>query len=223
MNEVVLTGIYKSYRHGSGEELPVLRGLDLRVRRGEVVSIQGSSGSGKSTLLHLMAGLDRPDSGTITWDGAACSGWSGGQWARWRLGRLGFVFQSYHLLPELTVRENVMVPGWLAGRPDAARADELLEEVGLASRASHRPGELSGGEQQRAAIARSLANDPELILADEPTGNLDPGTAETVIKLLLDLAVRKQKALVLVTHDPDLARRAETCRILREGQLHPVS
>lgn len=222
MKEVVLSGIYKSYRLGSAGELSVLRGLDLRVRRGEVVSIQGSSGSGKSTLLHLMAGLDRADRGKIEWDGADCTGWSAAQWARWRLGKLGYVFQAYHLLPELTLRENVMVPGWVAGHPDRRRADELLAEVGLAERASHRPGELSGGEQQRAAIARALANDPELILADEPTGNLDPATAETVIKLLLDLAARKQKALVLVTHDPDLARRAETCRVLREGQLHPA-
>lgn len=170
-----------------------------------------------------MAGLDRPGSGSITWDGESCCGWSRGQWARWRLAKLGFVFQSYHLLPELTVRENVMIPGWLAGRPDPHRADQLLAEVGLSERAAHRPGELSGGEQQRAAIARALANDPELILADEPTGNLDPATAESVIKLLLDLAARKQKALVLVTHDPELARRAETCRVLRAGQLHPLS
>ncbi|GAB4249424.1 MAG: ABC transporter ATP-binding protein [Candidatus Methylacidiphilales bacterium] len=223
MKEVVLTGIYKSFRHGTGEELPVLCGLDLVVRRGEVVSIQGSSGSGKSTLLHLMAGLDRPNAGSISWDGSPCHGWSRGQWARWRLAKLGFVFQSYHLLPELTVRENVMVPGWLAGRPNPGRADQLLKEVGLGERAGHRPGELSGGEQQRAAIARALANDPELILADEPTGNLDPATAEIIIKLLLDLAARKQKALVLVTHDPDLARRAEISRVLRAGQLHPVS
>jgi ABC-type lipoprotein export system ATPase subunit len=166
-----------------------------------------------------MAGLDRPGKGSILWDGEDCTRRDGRAWARWRLEKLGFVFQAYHLLPELSVLENVMVPGWLARRPDPARATQLLKEVGLWERSHHRPSELSGGEQQRVAIARALANDPEMVLADEPTGNLDPETAGIVIKLLLDLVVQKQKALVLVTHDPGLAGQAGACWLLRDGKL----
>lgn len=214
-----LEKIAKAYRTGNLEELKVLRDLDFEVKDGEVTSIRGASGSGKSTLLNLIGALDTPTAGRVLWEGQDISRWPKDERAEWRLQKVGFIFQSYHLLPELTVLENVMVPSWLARNPDEKRAEKLLGEVGLGGRLKHLPGELSGGEKQRVAIARAMSQDPALILADEPTGNLDRNSAETVMKLLLDLARQKKKALVLVTHDQGLAERAESRWDLAEGKL----
>lgn len=214
-----LEKIAKAYRTGNLEELKVLRDLDFEVRDCEVTSIRGASGSGKSTLLNLIGALDSPTAGRVLWEGRDIARWPKDERAEWRLKKVGFIFQSYHLLPELTVLENVMVPSWLARNPDEKRAGKLLGEVGLDGRLKHLPGELSGGEKQRVAIARALSQDPALILADEPTGNLDRNSAETVMKLLLDLARQKKKALVLVTHDQGLAERAESQWDLAEGKL----
>lgn len=214
-----LEKIGKAYRTGNLQELKVLKDLDFEIKASEVASIRGASGSGKSTLLNLIGSLDTPTDGRVLWNGEDIAKWSKDERADWRLQKVGFIFQAYHLLPELTVLENVMVPCWLARKPDEKRAETMLEEVGLSGRLKHLPGELSGGEQQRVAIARAMSHDPDLILADEPTGNLDRSSAETVIKLLLDLARQKKKALVLVTHDQGLAERAESRWDLAEGKL----
>jgi len=214
-----LEKIGKAYKTGNLQELKVLKDLDFEIHASEFASIRGASGSGKSTLLNLIGALDTPTSGRIYWQEQDISQWSKDERAVWRLNKVGFIFQSYHLMPELTVLENVMVPGWLARKPDEKRAAHILEEVGLGGRLRHLPGELSGGEQQRVAIARAMSHDPELILADEPTGNLDRTSAEAVMKLLLDLARQKKKALILVTHDQGLAERAESRWDLAEGKL----
>lgn len=218
MDSIELKKVGKVYRRGS-EEVEVLRGVDLLIRDGERLSVTGVSGSGKTTLLNLMGGLDRPDSGQIYWDGKLLSGKSVSQLARWRGTRIGFIFQTYHLLDELTVLENTCLPASLARLDREREARELLEEVGLSHRLEHRAFELSGGEQQRAVIARALVNDPDLILADEPTGNLDADNTAKILKLLLDLTRERKKALVLVTHEPDVARRAERQIHLRDGQI----
>jgi len=218
VDSIELKKVGKVYRRGS-EEVEVLRGVDLLIRDGERLSVTGVSGSGKTTLLNLMGGLDRPDSGQIYWDGKLLSGKSVSQLARWRGTRIGFIFQTYHLLDELTVLENTCLPASLARLDREREARELLEEVGLSHRLEHRAFELSGGEQQRAVIARALVNDPDLILADEPTGNLDADNTAKILKLLLDLTRERKKALVLVTHEPDVARRAERQIHLRDGQI----
>lgn len=215
-----LESIDKEFPFGRGSAVPVLQGLDLELGGQGVTAIRGASGSGKTTLLNLIGGLDRPTRGRVLVDGEDRGGWSPAALAAWRNRRIGFVFQSYHLLPELTVLENVALPAWMGRRDGIARARELVAQVGLEARAAHRPGELSGGEQQRAAVARALVNDPDLILADEPTGNLDAGNREAVLDLLLALSRQSQKALVLVTHDDAVARRAARVLELRDGRLH---
>jgi ABC-type lipoprotein export system ATPase subunit len=218
MSLLVLESVSKHYRSGAGK-LRVLSNVTMEVNPGELAAVCGASGCGKTTLLNLIGGLDRPSGGTIRWDGDDITLRSAEELAAWRLARVGFVFQSYHLLPELTLIENVQVPAWLARRNRREEALELLRAVGLSDRAEHRPSQLSGGEQQRAAIARALINDPGLILADEPTGNLDPETAQSVMNLLLDLARQKKKALLLVTHDRDIARQASRRYRLKAGEL----
>jgi predicted ABC-type transport system involved in lysophospholipase L1 biosynthesis ATPase subunit len=196
--------------------LQVLRGVDLDVAKGESVSIRGESGSGKSTLLNLLAGLDAPDEGTVTWDGSSDTG------ARRRSGYLGMVFQSFYLVPELDACANVLLARRILGGIDAAarsRALELLEQVGLAGRAHHLPSQLSGGERQRVALARSLINHPRLIVADEPTGNLDERTGNAVVELLLGLCTSATTALILVTHNAAHAAKTRRSLVLTAGAL----
>jgi putative ABC transport system ATP-binding protein len=200
--------------------LTILHPLDLTIASGHVAAITGPSGSGKSTLLGLLAGLDAPSTGRIVIDGSDITAMSEDDLARFRGTRIGFVFQFFHLLPSLTALENVRVPLEIAGAADpATRADGLLSEVGLAARRHHYPSQLSGGEQQRVAIARALANDPAILLADEPTGNLDSATGLQVIDLLIDVNRRRKTTVVLVTHDPELAARADTTIALRDGRV----
>jgi putative ABC transport system ATP-binding protein len=203
-----------------GRLLTILDHVSLDVRAGEVVAVTGPSGSGKSTLLGLLAGLDRPTAGTITVAGAEVSALGEAALARFRRDTIGYVFQSYHLIPTLTAAENVAVPLELTGEPDApARAHALLAEVGLGERAHHYPAQLSGGEQQRVALARAMARRPAVVLADEPTGNLDSATGAQVIDLLLALNRERGSTLVLVTHDPALAGRADRVVPLRDGRV----
>jgi putative ABC transport system ATP-binding protein len=205
----------------SGRQLvTVLDGVTLEVPAGQFVTVTGPSGSGKSTLLGLSAGLDRPTAGAVRVDGTDLAALDEDRLARFRLARVGYVFQSFHLIPTLTALENVAVPLELAGARDAAgRARALLGEVGLAERTHHYPVQLSGGEQQRVALARAFANEPPLLLADEPTGNLDSATGAQVIDLLVARHRRRAATLVLVTHDPDLAGRAERVVELRDGRV----
>lgn len=200
--------------------LTILDGIDLEIAAGELVAIVGPSGSGKSTLLGLMAGLDRPSSGSVRLDGVALEGLGEDQLALLRREKVGFVFQSFHLLENLTARENVLVPLELVGAQDAReRTDELLEQVGLGERGHHYPTQLSGGEQQRVALARAFASRPSILLADEPTGNLDSETGAHVLDLLLDLREARGTTLVLVTHDPAIAARADREVHLRGGRI----
>ncbi len=200
--------------------LTILHPLDLEIGRGEVVGVVGPSGSGKSTLLGLIAGLDSPTTGTIVVDGNEITRYGENALASVRSKSIGFVFQSFHLLPALTALENVALPMEIAGRREAlSRARSLLEQVGLAARADHYPAQLSGGEQQRVAIARAFSNDPPLLLADEPTGNLDTATGRQIIDLLISLNLTAGTTLVLVTHDRDLAALAPRQLMLEGGHL----
>ena len=203
-----------------GRSLTILDGITLDVGAGEVCAITGPSGSGKSTLLGLVAGLDRPSSGSIAVAGIEITRLDEDALARFRRDTLGYVFQSYHLIPTLTAVENVAVPLEIAGAPNAlGRARALLGDVGLGERAHHYPVQLSGGEQQRVALARAVALDPGLLLADEPTGNLDSATGAQIIELLLGLKRRRGSTLVLVTHDEALARHADRVVKLHDGRI----
>ena len=218
-----LRNVTRSFQQG-GETLHVLNGIDLTIRRGEVVALVGESGSGKSTLLQIAGLLDTPTSGDITIEGVQASQASDAERTRLRLQHLGFVYQFHHLLPELSARENVAVPQMLAGvsyEEATAQADALLVSLKLGARLSHRPGALSGGEQQRVAIARALAGGPSLILADEPTGNLDPATSESVFAMFMSLARSQKLSLLVATHNMDLARRMDRIVSLRAGGIIP--
>jgi len=208
----------KSFRLGSST-LEILRGLDLTVLRGETVFLCGASGAGKSTLLYTLAGLERPTTGEVRFENEDLYSVSAARQAELRNTRMGFVFQSYMLLPELTALENVALPGLIGGRPDLARAAGLLKQVGLADRSGHLPSELSGGEQQRVAIARSLVNRPSMLFADEPTGNLDSRTGGEIVDLLLGLAREHGTTLLAVTHDTNLAARGDRILHIRDGAL----
>lgn len=214
-----------SRRYQDGDHyLDVLNDINLCITEGEMLAIVGSSGSGKSTLLHCMGGLDRPTTGEVLYQEHAIHQWNSNQLADWRNRELGFIYQFHHLLPEFTALENVAMPLLIAGNSVAkaqARAQLLLERVGLAQRLTHRPAELSGGERQRVAIARALANEPRLVLADEPTGNLDDTTAEQVFDLLLELNEELNTAFVIVTHDQELAAKLPRTMTLHYGQLAP--
>jgi lipoprotein-releasing system ATP-binding protein len=216
-------GLRKSYPSGEGRLL-VLEGIDLVVGPGQVVAILGASGSGKSTLLHVVGTLDRPDAGSVRIEGREMASAGEEERASLRNRSIGFVFQYHHLLSEFTALENAAMPLLIAGwTRDAAqtRAEELLALVGLSQRASHRPGQLSGGEQQRIAVARALANDPVLVLADEPTGNLDRATGEALYELLYSVARQGRQSWVVATHNEYLARMADTRWRLEDGTLKP--
>ena len=216
---IELRGVSKTVPSGTGS-LTILHPLDLTIDRGRVVAITGPSGSGKSTLLGLIAGLDAPSEGHIFLDGVDITALTEDELAKLRGARVGIVFQFFHLLPSLTAFENVLVPMEIAGvRRAHQRARMLLAEVGLTDRAHHYPSQLSGGEQQRVAIARALANDPPVLLADEPTGNLDSTTGRQIIDLLLSIHQERGTTFVLVTHDPDLARVADQSIALRDGRI----
>jgi lipoprotein-releasing system ATP-binding protein len=227
MNTILTArGLRKTYRGGDGSRLDVLQSVDLAVFRGEVVAIVGASGAGKSTLLHLLGALDDPSAGEIALDAVAYSSLSSARRDEVRNRRIGFVFQFHHLLREFTALENVMMPMLIGGAPvDKARsrAEELLAAVGLAGRMTHRPTMLSGGEQQRCAVARALVHDPNVVLADEPSGNLDYANGVRVHDLLFGLAREFETALVVVTHNRSLAERADRVLLLDNGRLTPVS
>ncbi len=205
-----------------GQRLDVLRGIDLSIKRGEIVALVGASGSGKSTLLQIAGLLDTPTSGDIVIEGVNASTASDDERTRLRLKHLGFVYQFHHLLPEFTACENIAIPQMIAGVPyakAAARARELLAGLGLEKRAEHRPAALSGGEQQRVAIARALAGEPSLVFADEPTGNLDPATSESVFALFMSLAKSRGFSAVVATHNIELAKRMDRVVTLNNGRI----
>lgn len=222
MSVLVAQGIVKTYRGGDGGILSILNGVDLTVGRGEMVAIVGASGAGKSTLLHVLGALDLPSRGTVILDGERVEGRTDEELAVLRNRKVGFVFQFHHLLREFSALENVMMPLRIGGVdiPEArSRAEILLAKVGLSGRMHHRPGQLSGGEQQRTAVARALAMDPALILADEPSGNLDHGNANRLHDLLSELARDMEIGMVVVTHNAALAGRADRVLLLEDGVL----
>ena len=218
---IELSSVSKTVTSG-GSPLTILHPTSFQIARGRAVAITGPSGSGKSTLLGLIAGLDAPTTGRISLDGTDITALGEEQLARLRGEKVGIVFQFFHLLPSLTAYENVLVPMEIAGvRDPATRARALLDDVGLANRGHHYPSQLSGGEQQRVAIARALANDPPIVLADEPTGNLDSATGRQVIDLLVSVNRNRGRTLVLVTHDRELAAFADEVIALRDGRVVP--
>ena len=218
--------LHKSYQMGASE-VKVLRGVNLEVKQGEFVAIVGSSGSGKSTLLHILGALDKPDKGTVGFDGSDLDRLSSGRLNKFRNKKVGFIFQFYHLLDELNVMENVYLPamagksiiGWLGSSKQAKeRAKKLLEQLGLGERSNHKPYQLSGGERQRVAIARALMNEPELLLADEPTGNLDWTTGNDILKVFVELN-KKGQTIIMVTHDQRIAQTADRIMVLTDGKI----
>ena len=223
MSEALLSarGLHKTYMLGQ-RSLEVLRGVDVELQRGEFLALRGASGAGKSTLLHLLGGLDAPNQGEILLAGRNLAKLGRRELARLRSKEVGFIFQAYYLLPELDALENVCLPARMARTPASeaeARGRELLARVGLGERLEHKPYELSGGEQQRVAIARAMINQPDLILADEPTGNLDSHTGEEIIELLCALRDEKQTTLIMATHDSRVAARAPKVVELVDGQI----
>ena len=227
-NDIILEahGLHRSYWMGAAE-VSVLRGVDLKVRKGEFVAVVGASGSGKSTLLHILGALDTPDEGFVKFDGQDLRRLSGRQLNQLRNKKVGFVFQFFHLLDELNVMENVFLPamvsksvlGWLVSRGRAkARAAELLDQLGLAHRLNHKPYQLSGGERQRVAIGRALMNSPELLLVDEPTGNLDSATGNDILCIFEQLH-RTGQTIVMVSHDERIAKRAQRMITLADGKI----
>jgi putative ABC transport system ATP-binding protein len=216
---IELRDVSKTVTSGT-HPLTILRPLTITIPKGQFLAIVGASGSGKSTLLGLIAGLDAPSSGSVVIDGTDITRLGEDELARLRGEKIGFVFQFFHLIPSLTAYENILVPMEIAGAPDApARARRLLDEVGLTDRGHHYPSQLSGGEQQRVALARALANDPPILLADEPTGNLDTTNGRHILELLQGIHRARQTTLVLVTHDRELAAVAEARIVLRDGAV----
>ena len=211
------TGIVKNYGI-----LPVLKGVDISIAKGEIVSISGSSGAGKSTLLHILGTLDKPDRGTVSLDNVQINQLQGKKLAAFRNRHIGFVFQFHHLLPEFSALENVCIPGWIAGRRKKevmGKASSLLEILGLENRGEHKPGELSGGEQQRVAVARALINNPSIIMADEPTGNLDSANAKELHNLFINLRSQFQQTFLIVTHNEELAQLSDRILHMKDGKI----
>ena len=210
--------LFRSFNVGEAE-VPVLRGLSLSIKRNERLFLSGASGAGKSTLLYTLAGLERPDSGSVIIDGKSLYELSSTDQTIFRNEKIGYVFQNYFLMPDLNAIENVNIPSLIKGDDNLDRAVDLLKKVGLGERLKHRPSELSGGEQQRVAIARSLINDPEIIFADEPTGNLDSSTGGGLMETLMKLVTETNKTLIVVTHDPKLAELGDRQLVLADGQI----
>ena len=221
MNEPMIEtrDLHRSYRVGE-KSIEVLHGIELRIARGERVFLCGPSGAGKTTLLYTLAGLERPERGSVHIHGADLYAMGRREQAAFRNREIGYVFQNYHLLPELTALENVAVPGAIAGRDATGAALAALQRVGLADRAEHLPAELSGGEQQRVAIARAIVNEPKVLFADEPTGNLDSRNGAQVMDILMGLATEHGVTLVVVTHDLNLARMGDRTLVIRDGSIH---
>jgi lipoprotein-releasing system ATP-binding protein len=209
----------KSYPITKEFRLEVLKGINLNIFKEEIVTIVGKSGAGKSTLLHLLGTLDNPDSGKILFDGEDIFVKKEKQIAEFRSRSIGFIFQFHHLLPEFTAIENVLIPSMITGKPDKERAEEILTEVGLKDRLNHKPSELSGGEAQRVAIARALINSPKLVLADEPTGNLDTENADSIIELIFNLRNKYKQTFVIVTHNEDFANKCDRIINLNDGKV----
>lgn len=209
--------IKKSY-----PQLQVLKGIDLKLEQGQLISILGASGAGKSTLLHIIGTLDKADSGEIIIDGINYSKKSAGELAQFRNKNLGFIFQFHHLLPEFTALENVCIPGFIAGRKEkevTAQAQSLLSKLGMEPRMNQKPGQLSGGEQQRVALARALINSPKILLADEPTGNLDKQNAEQVLNLILSFRKESNMTIIIVTHDQNIASKTDYSLTMQDGKI----
>ncbi len=215
--------IHKKFKSKSGgEDLHILRGVNLEVKGAEIISIVGSSGSGKSTLLHILGGLDKPNGGDVFWDGESIYRHKQDKLAELRNNKVGFVFQFHHLLPEFTASENVMMPALIRGenhKEAEKHANDLLKRFGMDKRLEHRPSELSGGEQQRVSMARALMNNPSIILADEPTGNLDEANTESILSLLFELRKSENLSIVLITHEKEIASRCDTSYSLHHGIL----
>jgi ABC-type lipoprotein export system ATPase subunit len=220
MSEAIIetVNLHRSYRIGR-KSIEVLHGIDLSIHRGERVFLCGPSGAGKTTLLYTLAGLERPEQGTVKIDGVDLYSLGRKEQARFRNARIGYVFQNYHLLPELTALENVAVPGAIAGQDQTEAAMKALERVGLADRADHLPAELSGGEQQRVAIARAIVNEPKVLFADEPTGNLDSKNSAEIMGILMELAREHGVTLVVVTHDQTLAQAGDRMLVIKDGTI----
>jgi predicted ABC-type transport system involved in lysophospholipase L1 biosynthesis ATPase subunit len=216
--QLIARDIFQSFRMGP-RRIEVLRGISMQIQRNEAVFLSGASGAGKTTLLYTLAGLERPESGSVEFEGRPLYHLGSSAEARLRNEKMGFVFQGYFLLPELTAFENVLLPGMIARRATKHDAEQSLTSVGLADRMHHLPAELSGGEQQRVAIARALTNDPDIIFADEPTGNLDSKTGDAIMDLLLNLARDRKKTLLVVTHDNRLATRGDRQLHIKDGVL----
>ena len=216
--QLIARDLFQSFRMGN-RRIEVLRGISMEIAYNEAVFLSGASGAGKTTLLYTLAGLERPESGTVEFEGRRLYDGSSATQARLRNEKMGFIFQGYFLLPELTALENVLLPAMIGGRATRNRAAETLAAVGLGDRMNHLPAELSGGEQQRVAIARALTNNPDIIFADEPTGNLDSKTGDSIIDLLLHLARDRSKTLLVVTHDARLAARGDRQLHIKDGGL----
>jgi lipoprotein-releasing system ATP-binding protein len=211
------TGIYKKY-----DNLTVLKGVDINIGKGEIVSIVGSSGAGKSTLLHILGTLDKADKGQISLHGQKLEALSGSKLAAFRNKHIGFVFQFHHLLPEFTALENVCIPGWIAGNKKkdvVIKATELLKTLGLENRLENKPQQLSGGEQQRVAVARALINGPSIVMADEPTGNLDSANAKELHQLFIDLRNQFNQTFLIVTHNEELAKMSDRTLMMKDGLM----
>ena len=216
---IEVTSLKKSYPVTNDTRLEVLKGISLNILKEEIVAIVGKSGAGKSTLLHILGTLDKPESGKVLFESEDVFLKKEKQIAEFRSKKIGFIFQFHHLLPEFTAIENVMIPSMISGTMDKARAEEVLTEVGLKNRLQHKPSELSGGEAQRVAIARALINSPKLVLADEPTGNLDSENADAVIDLIFDLRKKYKQTFVIVTHNEEFANKCDRIIKLHDGKV----
>lgn len=218
-NEILIEvmDLKKSYQVTKTNKLEVLKGISLKINKEAIVSVIGKSGAGKSTLLHILGTLDKPDSGKVLFEGKDVFDQKEKQISEFRSRQIGFIFQFHHLLPEFTAIENVMIASMISGQPDKVKAEELLTEVGLKDRINHKPSELSGGEAQRVAIARALINSPKLILADEPTGNLDTENAASIIDLIFSLREKYKQTFVIVTHNEEFAKNCDTIVSLKDG------